>query len=220
MQSYQKALAITQALVDREPTASHRTALAESHLLLADMFWAEGSFVVALEHYRLAVTLRDRLAADDPNQAMRLELALGHYGVGQTLLRMGDYAGAADAYTRAQALQFQVVKEDPSNALARRSFATSASKLGDVLAVQGDHRRALDFTRKRRPHFETSSAADPVSPRNQEDAGDAAVSDGDRSEGDGPVSRSDRAPAARRSTWRRQFSSRIRPTRRPVPMRP
>jgi hypothetical protein len=76
MQSYRKALTMTQALVDREPTASHRTALAESHVLLADMFWAEARSWSPSTHYRLAVTLRERLAADDPNPATRLELPL------------------------------------------------------------------------------------------------------------------------------------------------
>jgi non-specific serine/threonine protein kinase/serine/threonine-protein kinase len=167
MQSFQKALAISKTLVDRDPRPSHREALGASHHLVGDMLWGAGSFPDALEQYRRAVALRERLAADDPSEGNRLELALSHYSVGQTLLRMGNYAGAAEAYTRAQALQTNVLEQHPANAAARRAFATSAAKLGDVLAVQGDHRAALDYHAKATVILEEASAADPVSTSNR-----------------------------------------------------
>ena len=166
-ESYHKALDISERLVGRDPSVSHRAALAASHHLVADMLWAKGSFTDALEHYRVAVALRDRLAVEEPSENRQLDLALSHYCVGQTLLRMGDHAGAAEAYTRSQAIHAQILETNPSNALARRSLGTSAAKLGDVLAVHGDHRRALDYHVKAVSILRDAAIADPINVSNR-----------------------------------------------------
>lgn len=163
MQSYRKALAIAQGLVDRDPSEPNRTALATGHHLLADMFWGQGSFPEALEHYRTAATLRaDLLAADADSEQRRLDLALSHYGIGQTLLRSGDYPDAVEAFTRSQTIQAEAMQRNPSSVVARRSFATSLSKLGDVLAIQGDHRGALGFHAKAATILRDVLALDPA----------------------------------------------------------
>ena len=149
MQSYQKALALTQALVEREPSAPHRAALASSHHLVGDMQWAQGAFADALVSYRRAAADRERLVeGGTATETTQLELASSYYAVGQTLLRAGDYQGAVAAYTRSQSIQSTVAREHPSNRVARRAFATSTAKLGDVLAVQGNHARALEYHTK------------------------------------------------------------------------
>jgi tetratricopeptide (TPR) repeat protein len=138
-----EALAIQQQLVAEFPRgAGHRSRLADTHTLLANMLQNSGRLKEAGAAYLDALAVRKQLVADFPFQLdlpPQLEVVLQHVStLANTYLSRGnalvakDLKKAEEAYRDALALLKKLVAEFPSRPEFRRDLAHTHHNLGSV----------------------------------------------------------------------------------------
>jgi serine/threonine protein kinase len=171
IESYRKALAISQSVLARHPSdRKARQVVAQSHEGLGLLLAFQGKASEGLEHFHEAMKLRQALSASDPqNVELRIDLNRAYEDEGDILggargINLGRTEEARAAYEKALALIPDVPPGHPSALRARRAKAVLLMKLADI-------ERAADIAdslKKYASSLETADAllaADPNSTR-------------------------------------------------------
>jgi eukaryotic-like serine/threonine-protein kinase len=191
LDSYKKALAISEALVRDHPgDVDMRRDLLVSYERIGDVLLATGDTAGALEHQRKALGFSQAIAAARPDDGeFRRTATISYLKVGQVLAQAGDTAGALEHFRQSLRLAEQSVEAAPSDARARGDLALMLNKVGDMLMAGGDQAAALDHYRKGLMIREAVAAEDPNSvplrravAASNEKVADALASMGDAAE--------------------------------------
>jgi non-specific serine/threonine protein kinase/serine/threonine-protein kinase len=89
-----------------------------------------------------------RLAQEAPDESLQRDLMEGYFRVGDLQGNLygpnvGDLSGATESYRRALEVADTMYRKYPGNARAQRDFARANQKIGEVLALAGNHEAAL-----------------------------------------------------------------------------
>jgi serine/threonine protein kinase/tetratricopeptide (TPR) repeat protein len=171
MESYRKALAISEAVVAANPTDNEaRRDVLVSRERIGDTLSATGDMAGAVENHRAALAISEQLAAADPsNNKARLTLLISHIKVGEVQAATGDLQGALETYSKGREIAEALVRDDPANASARRAMTIIYNKVGDMQLETGDAAGALEGYRKVLAMREETLKADPSNGQAQRD---------------------------------------------------
>jgi non-specific serine/threonine protein kinase/serine/threonine-protein kinase len=171
MESYRKALAISEAVVAANPNdAEARRDMLVSYERIGDTLSATGDMAGAVESQRKALAISESLAAADPsNNKLRLTLLISHIKVGEVLAATGEIDAALETYFKGRELAEQLLRDDPANASALRALTIIYNKIGDTQLNAGDAASALEGYRKVLALREERLKADPSSGEAQRD---------------------------------------------------
>jgi non-specific serine/threonine protein kinase/serine/threonine-protein kinase len=128
-----KALAIYQAVAERNPEPKYRGDLARGYWFLAD---ASDSTAEKISNFRKAASLYEELSVTEP-QHLR-NLALSYKYLSTHLNKSGDLAGSLEVSRKALAIDERRAESDPSNTEAKLDLSFSLSQLGHTLLATGD----------------------------------------------------------------------------------
>ncbi|NOT61971.1 MAG: protein kinase [Acidobacteria bacterium] len=166
LQSYRHALALREAVLQKNPTdVTTQLDVAQSLLSMSGAVeYAEGADA-ALRLSRRALQLCEAVAARQP-QEPRLDKLLrsSNETIANALVAKGDYRQALVHFRQNLALlekHCQPVQAGAENAACQRSRAMMLRKIGDAEWRTGDKTKGLELARQSLAHFETLAAADP-----------------------------------------------------------
>ncbi|HEU4389144.1 MAG TPA: serine/threonine-protein kinase [Blastocatellia bacterium] len=161
LQSYQRAIAILEAIAAADPRSlDDRKKLASVYLDLTSPLNSTGDRSAALEMARKAATIYEAIVADDPsNLASRNELARAYFNVAS--YSGGDHEIAIESYRKAITLYEQLASIEPGSTTYRRNLALGFKYLGGRLELTGDGPGALQVYQKAVALDEARAAADP-----------------------------------------------------------
>ncbi|MFL6274275.1 MAG: protein kinase domain-containing protein [Blastocatellia bacterium] len=164
LDSYRKALAISEALVKDHPNdIPMRRDLLVSYERIGDVLLATGETTGALEHQRKALSTSQAIAASRPDDGeWRRTAMIGYLKVGEVLAQTGENGAALDHFRQALELAEKSVEDDPS-ARARGDLALMRNKVADMLMAGGDAASALEHYRQGLAIREALAAEDPTS---------------------------------------------------------
>ena len=148
LKSYQKAMAILEAIVASNPSSGEdRRRLASVYLDLTNALGQTGDRAASLEMARKGVTVYEALVANDPSSStFRGELARSYFSVG---VRSGeDHDVAIENYRKAINLYEQLASDEPASKTHRRNLALGCKYLGGRLELTGDGPGALELYRR------------------------------------------------------------------------
>jgi serine/threonine protein kinase len=168
VQSYQKALDISQALVRANPKdAAARGYLARSNKALGEVLAHIGRPSEAAADLRQAIAMLEPLTAAKPDDDLRFDLSnsyeeladlLGHPGQPN----LGDPAGAMANYRKALAVDEGIIAKEPANQRAQRGATIVRMRIGDMQLQQDDLKGAMEEYRAALETFEALAAAAPT----------------------------------------------------------
>lgn len=168
IQSYQKALDISQALVQSNPKDSQaRGYLARSYKALGDVLTHVGRASEAAADLRQAIaalepmvsaTRDDELSFLLANSYQELADLLGHPGQPN----LSDSAGALGSYRKALAVDSSILSREPGNERARTAATVIQMRIGDMRFEQDDLKGAMDAYRTALEAFQATAAATPT----------------------------------------------------------
>jgi eukaryotic-like serine/threonine-protein kinase len=167
VESYQKALAISQSLTRANPEDRiSREYLARSYLSLGEVLPTLGKPTEGLADLRQATEILTSLANAHPaDQQLRFRLANSYQALGDLqghsgIPNLGDPAGSLASYRTALDLYQSILLTDAENLRARHGAAILEIRIGDL--EQGDDpESAMKNYRSSLATFEELSAADP-----------------------------------------------------------
>ena len=164
MQSYRKAVAISESLVAAHPSdAAMRSDLVVSYQRIGNVLSASGDVAGALQNQRKAVGISEELAAAAPSdKATRRRLFVGYENTGEVLMQEADYPAASEVFRKALAIALALYQSDPKNAQAGVDLSICYAKIGDTLSRTGKKQEALANFRESLTIREALSKADPT----------------------------------------------------------
>ncbi len=173
--SYEKALAINQALVKNDSTNPElRRDLLIAYERLGDLLSATGDTVGALANHHKSMELSEALAAADPeNIQARRTLLISYLKNGEMLEITGAGAEALAVYRKGETIAESLSSTDPANAQFSRDLSVFQNKIGGRLQETGDFAGALENYRKA---FAIRDALTKQDPTNREARRDLATS--------------------------------------------
>jgi eukaryotic-like serine/threonine-protein kinase len=188
MKSYQKALAIREALARNNP--KDRTAqsdLAASYNKVADALYSTGDQAGALEKTRQVLTIRQALAAADPtSENARWDLGDIHRALGDALIDIPDWAAATEEYKAALAGFEELSAAHPDSMRYRRMVAIAHDKIGyvdehagDVASARREYQQAVQILQQLVMANPTNTLLQRNLAISYLDTGDVAVANGD-----------------------------------------
>ena len=159
--SYRKALALQEALVQRQPlNATLQRDLALTLLGIGDVQLTMIDLTAALANYRRSLSIAEKLAADAPGDRDRLRtVAAAHYRVGDALRQLGNSAEARESLRQAMAI-LEGLTGDASDLESRRLLARGYKRLGNVHADLGDVQESVALLQRALSLNEALAAAD------------------------------------------------------------
>jgi eukaryotic-like serine/threonine-protein kinase len=165
LDSYNKALAISEALVNDHPNdVDMQRDLLVSYERIGDVLLATGDTAAALDHQRKALGFSQALAAAHPDDGeFRRTVMISYLKVGQVLAQTGDTSAALENFRQSLQLAEKSVDADPASARARGDLALMLNKVGDILMAGDDAPAALEHYRRGLAIREAVAAADPTS---------------------------------------------------------
>jgi non-specific serine/threonine protein kinase/serine/threonine-protein kinase len=164
-ESYRKALAIREALVNAEPTSvDFRRQLSTSYTKLGEILWIELEMNGTLEFYGKALAINKNLAAempDDPQIRSDLALSYGKFGYMHAASNHTDEA--LENTRKAVAIIEELAIANPNNPKIQAELALSYDRVAEILtALTQNHSEALLLFRKSQKIGETLLESDPL----------------------------------------------------------
>jgi non-specific serine/threonine protein kinase/serine/threonine-protein kinase len=163
-ESYQKALAIREALVRSEPNnVDFRRRLSTSYSKLGDRLWIEVDANGAQEAYGKALEINNKLAgelSDDAQMRSELAISFGKFGYMQGV--NGRTEEALENTRKAVAIMEALTTADPNNTNLQAELARAYDRVAEMLTgLTENHLEALQLMRKANDIGEKLAAADP-----------------------------------------------------------
>ncbi len=149
--SYQKALAIREAVLRSEPgNVQAERELLRTHGRLSDALLAAGDLKGSVNQLKQLLPIAEKLAAGDPNNLTnRRNLALAYLDYGWKRAPLGDSKGSLEDCRRAAGMLEAVSTADPSNKLTKRVLALAYGRVGELLSMyEGQHAESLAMHQK------------------------------------------------------------------------
>jgi non-specific serine/threonine protein kinase/serine/threonine-protein kinase len=173
LQSYQKSLAIRQALLKaNEQSTPLRLELAGSHRRLSDMLTQKNDLTTALQHARQALQLIEALPAPElATVQARREQAGAYESIGEVLKAQGDKAASLEQQRRALQIMETLVAQEPANLVVRRQLAIVVGKVGERLSANGAAAEGVESARKALVIFTELVTAQPGNTQAQRELG-------------------------------------------------
>ena len=139
----QKALAITRALVAKEPNNDQwQRDVAISLNNVGAVRWDQGDLAGALAAHRESLAILRALEAKQPGGYQRdMTVPLGM--IGDVMAAQGDLSGALAAYRKFLAISRALAAKTPDVLVLHRDVSVALNKTGDMLVAQGDRDGAL-----------------------------------------------------------------------------
>jgi non-specific serine/threonine protein kinase/serine/threonine-protein kinase len=161
--SYNKALALQEALVEQQPSnRALQRDLGRTLLGIGDVLITKIDHAAALASYRRSLSIGERLAADAPGDRDLLRMvAAAHYGVGDVLRLQGKGAEALESLREAVVI-LERLSGDASDRESRRLLARGFKRLGNVRVELGDVQESVAFLQRALALNEALAAADPL----------------------------------------------------------
>ncbi|MEN3335007.1 MAG: eukaryotic-like serine/threonine-protein kinase [Blastocatellia bacterium] len=161
--SYQKALAICDELIKKQPAnLEDRRALAISHLRIGDVGWGTGDTKLAVEAYQQGIRLAEALLEggqlDLPTSR---ELWRGYRNLAYALAQAGDFSAGLESLRKGQALGEKLVAAYPNDAQVRHDMSATLTIVGRAQGEMGDLAGALETFQKALAIDEQLAAAEP-----------------------------------------------------------
>jgi non-specific serine/threonine protein kinase/serine/threonine-protein kinase len=188
LKSYQKALAIRNGLMAKNPGDTRiRQDAASSYEAVGDLLVTSGNLESALEHYERARSVHEELLKGDPgNRQFRSLRIKSYHNVVGVLTATGNTAKAIEMSRTALQMAEGMEREEPQSPATRRNLSAACARMGAVLDRMGDSKGALQqFERSVAIHAKLSQE-DPKSAQTQrelsllyEDIGRALASGND-----------------------------------------
>ena len=163
LQSYQKSLAIREALLARSSNqAQARRDLTASHRRVGEILQQKNDLTGALQHNRQALQIIESLPAQELAELQNRREQAGTYeAIGDALRAAGDNAASLENYRRALQLLEALAAQHPDDLVVRRSVAIYLNKVGGRLTATGAKDEGVALTRKSSTVFEALAAAQP-----------------------------------------------------------
>ena len=134
LQSYQKAVAIRQALAKSAPNdLGVQSDLADSYAKIASVEVTIGETQKSVDKYRQAQAIRESLARAEPlSEDARFKLANTHDAIGDALADFPDWKGALEEYKEGLVGFVSLSTLNPKDVSYRRMIALTKTKVGFV----------------------------------------------------------------------------------------
>jgi serine/threonine protein kinase len=163
LQSYGKALAIRQRLVELDPSSAEaRRELANSYSSLASVLNVSGDAAGSMSNARKSVDMLESLEAGNPNNAQILhDMAVAHQYLGNAYVMMEDWQHVAESRRKTLEIYQGQLAVAPTDSAMQRNVAMTLKQLGAVLAKLKDKEGALRCYRQSIQMDETAVQADP-----------------------------------------------------------
>ncbi len=153
LKSYQKALAIRQALLaTNRANVDDLIGFAEVSRLAANALTVSGGTSTALEYTQHAVQLLDNALPTNPGNAKLLQELMRDYGAEADVLassliisNLGQLSSALPLRRKQLALAAQLHAMDPGDPERQRNYASVLGVMGDQVLLQGQRREALQY---------------------------------------------------------------------------
>ena len=149
--SYQKALAIREAVLRSEPgNVQAERELLRTHGRLSDALMAAGDLNGSVNQLKQLLPIAEKLSAADPNNLTnRRNLALAYLDYGWKRAPLGDSKGSLEDCRRAVGMLESVSASDPSDKRTRRVLALAYGRVGELLSTYGgQHAESLAMHQK------------------------------------------------------------------------
>ena len=149
--SYQKALAIREAVLRSEPgNVQAERELLRTHGRLSDALMAKGDLNGSVNQLKQLLPIAEKLSAGDPNNLTnRRNLALAYLDYGWKRAPLGDSKGSLEDCRRAAGMLEAVSAADPSNKVTKRVLALAYGRVGELLSMyEGRHAESLAMHQK------------------------------------------------------------------------
>jgi eukaryotic-like serine/threonine-protein kinase len=165
LQSYQKALAIREALVAAHPEdVKAHSDLAEAYSKLGSIQMQMGKQKEALALFRKTLEMRKELAASagSDDRDAQMNLALAYDGLGDVLADNGLFEIALDNNRDSLSIFESLHEKDPKFPRYRRAISIEHKKIGGVLEASGKLDLALSEYQKALQTDEAMASEDPL----------------------------------------------------------
>jgi eukaryotic-like serine/threonine-protein kinase len=145
LQSYQKAVAIREALAKSAPNdLGVQSDLADSYVKIASVEVTVGETQKSVDKYRQAQAIRESLARAEPlSENARFKLANTHDAIGDALTDFPDWKAALEEYKEGLVGFVSLSTLNPKDVSYRRMTALTKSKIGVVFENTGRIAEAL-----------------------------------------------------------------------------
>lgn len=165
LKSYQKSLALREAIVAADPKNSEANLdLAVSYNRIGDILTKTGDTGGALEGYRKALNVFERLRNLSPKDTHMLRIMATNYiSLGRALLKTGSSSEALENFRQAQAIRESLAAENPDDTNLKRDLMGAYESIAFVLMESHDPAGALPLYRKSLKTGEALLAANPTS---------------------------------------------------------
>jgi tetratricopeptide (TPR) repeat protein len=169
--SYRKALAIYQKVVDANPANNHcRHMLAGTYYGMGAALSQAGKLAEGLESLRKASDILQRLADTNPvNTLVQQNLGQSHGNIGVVYMQMGKPPGALDAFRKALAILKRLVDDNRAVTEFQRELAITHHYIGLTLSKTGKPEEAMEAHLKALAIFQKLSDANPTVPSYRDD---------------------------------------------------
>ena len=161
--NYRKALALQEALAQRQPLdEALERGIAQTLLGIGDVQITMRDAAGAHASFRRSLAIADKLAAGAPGDRDRQRLvASAHYRVGDALLQLSDRTGAGENLRRAIAI-LERLAVDATDLESRRLLARGYKRLGSVHVELGEVHESIPLQHRALSLNEALAAADPL----------------------------------------------------------
>jgi serine/threonine protein kinase/tetratricopeptide (TPR) repeat protein len=134
LQSYQKAVAIREALAKSAPNdLGVQSDLADSYAKIASVEVMSGETQTSVDQYRQSLSIREMLARAEPlSEDARFKLANTHDAIGDALADFPDWKGALEEYKEGLVEFVSLSTVNPKDVSYRRMIALTKTKVGFV----------------------------------------------------------------------------------------
>jgi eukaryotic-like serine/threonine-protein kinase len=145
LQSYQKALAIRERLIQLKPNDFEaRRELGMSHSNVSSILNVAGDSRAAMEHAQKAVAILEQLYKDDPgNSQVQYDLAVAYQFLGNAHVVTSNWQKVGEYRERTLNLYEQQASRTPFDISVQRNISTTLKQLGAVKARLKDRAAAL-----------------------------------------------------------------------------